>query len=125
MPQEMEVSHLSEEGGDVQPQTAGWLLWRESPAYAQVTPSPGRLYRAGPGVLLAPVDGGRYAIRQTPSAGMRVATITGGLASILILLWLGLALRSGGAADPSNVFTWLARRAAARLPHIDLRDADE
>ena len=125
MPQEMEVAHLAEQGGDVQAQTPGWLLWRESPAYAQVTPSPGRLFRAGPGVLLAPVDGGRYAIRQTPSIGMRAATITGGLACILALLWLGLALRSGGAADPSKVFVWLARSAAARLPRIDLRDAEE
>ena len=125
VPQEMEVTHLAEDGGDVQAPAAGWLLWRESPVYAQVTPSPGRLFRAGPGMLMAPLEGGRYAVRQTPSVGMRGATISGGLATILCLLWLGLALRSGGAADPSGVFSWLARSVAARLPRIELRDGDE
>jgi hypothetical protein len=125
VPQEMEVTHLAEDGGDVQAPMPGWILWRESPAYAQVTPSPGRLYRAGPGMLLAPLEGGRYAVRQSPSVGMRVATISGGLASVLSLLWLSLALRAGGAADPSGVFSWLARGAVARLPRIELRESDE
>jgi hypothetical protein len=124
-PLEMKVTDLVEAGGGVQAPMPGWLLWRESPAYAQVTPSAGRFFRAGPGLLLAPVESGSYAIGQTPSVAMRGATILGGLASVLMLLWLGLALRSGIAADPSRIFAWLARSVGERLPRMNLGDGDE
>ncbi|HEV8228583.1 MAG TPA: hypothetical protein VGQ86_01390 [Candidatus Limnocylindria bacterium] len=124
-PREIDPDQLGEDSARLTVSGGGWLLWRESPAYAEVSPPVGVLSRAGPGMLLAHVDAGTYSIRQGPSAGMRATTIAGAFASSLVIVWLAVALRSGGAADPAEAFGWIGRAIRRRLRGVTLRDEEE
>lgn len=110
-PQELETSVVGDDAAEVRSPNGGWLLWRESPAYAQVTPAPvSRLYRAGPGMLLTRVEAGTYRISQGPSLPMRAAAMLGGVALALLGLWLARALAAGGVTDPVALpLRWTAR----------------
>jgi hypothetical protein len=119
---ELGVTRLTDDGGDVTIPTRGWLLWRESPSYAEISPSTSGAYRGGPGFLLVPVEPGTYRIEHHPSLGMRLTAALGAVSFVGLVLWLALALGSGGAADPSGTFGLIARSVRRRLPRIGLEE---
>jgi hypothetical protein len=124
-PVELALADLRDDGATMRAPTTGWLLWRESPAYATFSLPVVERWTAGPGLLLARVTSATYRVEQHPSASMTASAIVGGTAVALLIVWAALGLARGGAADPAGAFSRLGRLIPARRARPNQADDEE
>ena len=115
-PVELAMADVRDDGATMRAPTTGWLLWRESPAYATLSLPVVERWTAGPGLLLARVTSATYRVEQHPSASMTASAIVGGAAIAMLMVWAALGLARGGAADPAGAFLRLGRRISSKAP---------